>query len=182
MEPPGECRRRLTDSNVTRDDIITKHPAYVDLTIWVDADAAPRAVKTIVFRAAERLEIRTVLVANQRLSTPPGTEHVDAEWVQGGPDVADDYIAEHATEGDLAITADIPLAARLVEKGVIVLDPRGDRYSEANVRERLSIRDFMASLRDVGVDTGGPDPYGPADKRAFANAFDRTLTRMRSSG
>ena len=139
-------------------------------------------MKAIVFRAAKRLEIPTVLVANQRLSTPLHNDHVSTTWVKGGPDGADDHIVENAAEGDLAITADIPLAARLVEKGLIVLDFRGERYTEANVGERLSVRDFMASLRDVGVDTGGPDPYGPADKRAFANAFDRTLTRIRKTG
>ncbi len=135
-------------------------------------------MKEIVYRAARRLEIRTVLVANRRLWTPPGNPHVSTEWVQGGPDVADSHIAGHATEGDLAITADIPLAATLVEKGVLVLDHRGEVYTEANVRERLSVRDFMASLRDAGVDTGGPKAYGPQDKRAFANALDRTLTRI----
>ncbi len=135
-------------------------------------------MKEIVYRAARRLEIRTVLVANRRLWTPPGNAHVSTEWVQGGPDVADHHIAEHASEGDLAITADIPLAATLVEKGVLVLDHRGEVFTEANVRERLSVRDFMASLRDAGVDTGGPKSYGPRDKRAFANALDRALTRI----
>lgn len=152
-------------------------PAADDPTLWVDADAAPRDVKEIVFRAARRLEIRTVLVANRRLWTPPGNVHVSTEWVHGGPDVADRHIAEHASAGDVAITADIPLAATLVEKGVLVLDHRGEVYTEANVGERLSVRDFMASLREVGVDTGGPRSYGPRDKRAFANALDRTLTR-----
>lgn len=149
-----------------------------EMTIWVDADAVPRDVKEIVFRAAERLEIRAVLVANQRLYTPPNNPYVHTVRVQPGPDVADSHIAERGSEGDIAVTADIPLAAALVEKGLTVLDPRGDEYSEENVRERLSIRDFMASLRDAGVETGGPDPYGSADKRAFANALDRALTRI----
>ncbi len=148
----------------------------LELTIWVDADAAPNDVKDVVFRAAKRLEIPTVLVANQRLSVPLNNPHVSAVWVQGGPDVADRHIAEHAEEGDLAITADIPLAAILVEKGITVLDPRGELYSEENVRERLSIRDFMESLRDVGVQTGGPKPYGAREKREFASALDRILT------
>lgn len=149
-----------------------------DMTIWVDADAAPRAVKKIVYRAAERLEIAAVLVANHRLSTPRGNHHVRAVRVHGGPDVADDHIAEHASEGDLAITADIPLAATLVEKGLRVIDPRGEVYTEENVGERLSIRDFMDSLRDSGVDTGGPDPYGAREKREFASALDRILTAI----
>jgi len=145
------------------------------MTLWVDADAAPRDVKEVVYRAASRLSIRTVLVANQRLSAPLGHPHVSTVWVQGGPDAADRHIAERASNGDVAVTADIPLAAVLVEKGVIVVDPRGDLYSEENVRERLSVRDFMESLRGSGVETGGARPYGPRDKRAFAAALDRIL-------
>lgn len=145
------------------------------MKIWVDADAAPRDVKEIVFRASKRLEIGTIFVANQRLSTPQNNPWVNAVRVPGGPDVADEYIADHASEGDLAITADIPLAAILVEKGVLVLDPRGEVYSEENIRERLSIRDFMDSLRSAGVDTGGPKSFGAREKRAFAAALDRLL-------
>lgn len=147
------------------------------MKIWVDADAAPRDVKDIVLRAARRLEIQAVLVANQRLAVPLDHPHVSAVRVQGGPDVADRHIAEHALEGDVAITADIPLAAILVEKAVVVLDPRGELYTEENVRERLSIRDFMETLRGTGVETGGPKPYGDREKRAFAAALDRVLTR-----
>jgi len=149
------------------------------LTIWVDADAAPKDVKDIVGRAAKRLAIRTVLVANQRVQVPLNNPQLSTVWVQGGPDAADRYIADHALEGDIVVTADIPLAAILVEKGVSVLDPRGDSYSKSNVRERLSIRDFMALLRDSGVETGGPKPYGERDKRAFAAALDRALTLAR---
>lgn len=152
------------------------------MTIWVDADAAPRAVKRILFRAAERLEIRTVLVANQRLWTPRNNPHVSTVRVQEGPDVADHHIVEHASEGDLAVTADIPLAAALVEKGMVVIDPRGEVYTEENVHHRLSIRDFMDSLRDSGVETGGPDPYGPREKREFASALDRILSDAGGSG
>lgn len=147
------------------------------MKIWIDADAAPNTVKEIVFRASARLEIETVLVANQRLSKPAGNPLVESVVVPGGPDVADQYIVDHAAEGDLAITADIPLAAALVERGVLVLDPRGERYTEANVRERLSIRDFMDSLRSSGVETGGPKPYGQQERQAFANALDRLLTK-----
>jgi uncharacterized protein len=146
------------------------------IRIWVDADAAPRDVKEIVFRAAKRLEIQAVLVANQRMPAPLNNEHVSTVWVQGGPDVADRHIADHAAAGDVAITADIPLAADLVEKQLIVLDPRGERYTEENVRERLSVRDFMESLRGAGVETGGARPYGPREKQAFAAALDRALT------
>ena len=149
------------------------------MTIWIDADAAPRDVKEVVFRASKRLEIPTILVANQRMPMPLNNPHVSAVWVQGGPDVADRHIADHASPGDLAITADIPLAATLVEKGIVVLDPRGELYTEENVRERLSIRDFMESLRDSGVQTGGPKPYGAREKREFAAALDRTLAAAR---
>ena len=150
-------------------------PAHA-LKIWIDADAAPRDVKEIIYRAAKRLEIPAVLVANQRVRTPPGNPYLDTVWVAGGPDVADRHIAENAEAGDVAVTADIPLAADLVEKGVIVLDPRGEEYSSENVRERLSIRDFMASLRDEGVETAGPKPFGEREKRLFAGALDRVLT------
>lgn len=144
----------------------------------MDADAAPRPVKEIVMRAARRLEIPVVLVANQRLSLPRDNPYATAVQVHGGPDVADRHIADHAAGGDLAITADIPLAAILVEKGVLVLDPRGERYSEENVRERLSIRDFMETLRGSGVETGGPAAYGTREKQAFAAALDRILTAL----
>lgn len=145
-------------------------------TIWIDADAAPRDVKEIVYRAALRVEVSTLLVSNQRLSTPANNPHVSTVRVAGGPDEADRHIVEHAAAGDLAVTANIPLAADLVEKGVVVLDHRGEAYTEENVRERLSIRDFMDQLRSTGVETGGPKAYGQRDKQAFANAFDRALT------
>jgi uncharacterized protein YaiI (UPF0178 family) len=150
--------------------------------IWVDADAAPREVKEIVFRTALRLAIPTVLVANQRMPVPSNNPHVRTVRVEGGPDVADAYIAEHAASGDVAVTADIPLAALLVAKGVVVLDPRGERYTSENIGERLSIRDFMDALRSSGTETGGPKTYGPGDKQAFANALDRTLTALRRKG
>lgn len=147
------------------------------MKIWVDADAAPQAVKEIVYRAAQRLGIPAALVANRRLSTPAGNPYVSAVWVQGGPDVADRHIAEHARAGDIAITADIPLAADLVDKDVVVLDHRGELLTAENVRERLSIRDFMESLRGSGVETGGAAPYSARDKQAFAGALDRVLAK-----
>jgi uncharacterized protein len=147
------------------------------MKLWIDADAAPRDVKEIVFRAAKRLELETVLVANQRLSVPPGNAHVSAVRVDGGPDEADRYIAEHAAPGDVAVSADIPLAAALVEKSVAVIDPRGEEYTAENIGERLTVRDFMDGLRGSGVETGGSRPYGPRDKQAFAGALDRVLTR-----
>jgi uncharacterized protein len=147
------------------------------LKLWIDADAAPRDVKEIVYRTARRLKIETILVANQPLSTPLDHPFVTAIRVQGGPDVADIYIADKAEAGDVAVTADIPLAARLVEKGVAVLDPRGHEQTEENVGERLAVRDFMDDLRGAGVQTFGPRPYGPKDRQAFAAALDRVLTR-----
>ena len=149
----------------------------MSITLWIDADAAPREVKDICIRASDRLKLATVLVANQRLQLPLGYAHLSAIRVEGGPDVADAYIAEHAVAGDVAVTADIPLAALLVPKGVVVLDPRGDEYTRESIGERLSVRNFMDGLRGIGVETGGHAAYGPRDKQAFANALDRALTR-----
>jgi uncharacterized protein YaiI (UPF0178 family) len=148
------------------------------LKIWIDADAAPREVKELVFRAAKRLQVATVLVANQRLQPPPGNALVTAVRVDGGPDVADQYIAEHAEPGDLVVTQDIPLAALLVPRKVVVLDPRGDEHTEETIGERLSIRDFMERSRLAGAVTGGPPPYDGRAKQAFAAALDRALTRL----
>jgi len=148
------------------------------MKIWIDADAAPNDVKSIVARAALRLEIETALVANQRLQTPANNPFVSSVRVEGGPDVADDHIAEYAEPGDLAITADIPLASRLVEKGVRTIDPRGTEYSKENIGERLSVRDFMEQLRSTGVETGGPPAWGQKDKQAFAATFDRMVTKL----
>ena len=148
------------------------------MKIWIDADAVPRDVKDIVQRAALRVEVPTVLVANQRLQTPANNSFVTAVLVSGGPDVADDHIAAHASPGDLGVTADIPLASRLVEKGVRTIDPRGTEYTEENIGERLSVRDFMDGLRSTGVQTGGPSAYGLKEKQAFAATFDRVLTQL----
>jgi uncharacterized protein YaiI (UPF0178 family) len=147
------------------------------MKLWLDADAAPRDVKEVCFRASERLKLETVVVANQRLQLPPGYQYLSAVRVDGGPDVADLYIAEHATAGDVAVTADIPLAALLVPKGVVVIDPRGDEYTTESIGERLSVRNFMDSLRGIGVETGGHAAYGAREKQAFANALDRALAR-----
>lgn len=147
------------------------------MKLWLDADAAPQPVKEVCFKASERLRLDTVLVANMRLPLPPGYAHLSAVRVDGGPDVADRYIAEHAEAGDVAVTADIPLAAILVPMGVVVIDPRGEEYTVASIGERLSVRNFMDGLRSTGVETGGHAPYGPREKQAFANALDRALTR-----
>jgi uncharacterized protein len=146
--------------------------------IWIDADAAPREVKDLVFRAAKRLDLVTILVANQRMQTPVGIPQVSAVTVEGGPDVADKYIADRAEAGDLVVTQDIPLAAILVPRQVTVLDVRGDEHTAETIGERLSIRDFMEGLRTSGVTTGGPPPYDARAKQAFASALDRVLTRL----
>jgi uncharacterized protein YaiI (UPF0178 family) len=147
------------------------------MTLWIDADAVPQPVKEICFRASERLALATILVANQRITLPAGYSHLSCVRVDSGPDVADQYIAERAVAGDVAVTQDIPLAALLVPKGVVVLDPRGDEYTPESIGERLSIRNFMDGLRGSGVETGGHAAYGPREKQAFANALDRALTR-----
>ncbi len=147
------------------------------MKLWIDADAAPRDVKDICYRVSERLQLATVLVANGRIQLPPGYRFLSAVRVEGGADVADTYIVEHSAAGDVAVTADIPLAALLVPKGVVVIDPRGDVYTEESIGERLSVRNFMDELRMGGVDTGGQAPYGAKEKQAFANAIDRALTR-----
>lgn len=148
------------------------------MKIWLDADAAPRDVKEIVFRAARRLNIPAVLVANQHLRPPPGNPLVTAVWVDGGADVADQHIAAEAQPGDLVVTQDIPLAALLVPRGIAVLDPRGDEHTAETIGERLSIRDFMEQARMAGVVTGGPPPYDGSARQAFAAALDRMLTRL----
>jgi len=149
------------------------------MPIWIDADACPAPVKVIVFRAAQRRGVAVTLVANQRLQVPP-SPLIRAIQVSAGLDAADDYLVEHATASDLVITADIPLAARLVERGVPALNPRGELYTADNVRERLALRNLKEELRAIGTLSGGPPPYHERDKQAFANSLDRWLTRQRS--
>ena len=150
-------------------------------TLWIDADAAPRAVKEVMFRASERLSLRVVLVANSALHLPR-SKHITQVVVGKGMDVADDYIVDHCVEGDVVITADIPLAAQLVEKGAHVLQPRGEELDASNVRQRLAMRNFMEEMRAGGLAGGGPPPYGAQDKARFANALDRLLTaRLRGA-
>lgn len=147
------------------------------MRIWIDADACPRVIKEIVFRASERLDIPVCLVANTSL-VKHHSRLIDSVLVEGGFDVADDYIAEHAAPDDVVVTADIPLAARIVAKGAVGLDPRGELYTEENVGERLSMRDLMMELRDAGMVQGGPAQFGATDKQRFASSLDTLLTRM----
>lgn len=151
------------------------------MKIWVDADACPRVIKEIVFRASERLCVEVFLVANKPLMKH-NSQFVTSVVVPDGPDVADDYIAEHATPRDLVITADIPLAARVVGIGGVALDPRGELYTDENIGERLSVRDLMQELRGEGLIQGGPGQFGLVDRQRFASAFDRTLTRLIKNG
>ncbi|MGB0205724.1 MAG: YaiI/YqxD family protein [Neptuniibacter sp.] len=148
------------------------------MQIWVDADACPKAVKQILFRAAERKEIFVTLVANQFLATPP-SQLIKAIQVEHGFDVADNYIVSKLEEGDLVITQDIPLAAEVIEKGGIALHPRGELYTKENIRQRLSMRDFMETLRSAGVETGGPSSFSQTDKQQFANQLDRILAKFK---
>lgn len=135
-------------------------------------------MKDLVFRASKRLGIETILVANQRLAPPAGNALVTAVRVNGGPDAADQYIAQHAQSGDLVVTQDIPLAALLVPKQVAVLDPRGEEHTAETIGERLSVRDYMEALRMAGTVTSGPPPYDARAKQAFAASLDRVLTGL----
>ncbi|MCG7930386.1 MAG: YaiI/YqxD family protein [Candidatus Thiodiazotropha lotti] len=144
--------------------------------IWVDADACPKPIKEILFRASDRVRIPVVLVTNQALQVPP-SELIRSVQVSAGFDVADDYIVQQAQSGELVITADIPLAAEVIEKGCLVLTPRGERYTADNIRQRLTMRDFLDTMRGSGVDTGGPAAFSHSDRQAFANQLDRLLAR-----
>mgnify|MGYP000911000852 CR=1 FL=1 len=152
------------------------------MRIWVDADACPGAIKDLIIRCAMRLKILTIFVANKRIGTP---ESVYLKTVRVGmePDEADAYIAANAGPLDLVVTQDIPLASLLVPKGVIAINPRGELYTEENIRERLSIRNFMQDLREAGAVTPGPKPFGQKEKQRFADSLDRELTKaLRSRG
>jgi uncharacterized protein YaiI (UPF0178 family) len=152
------------------------------IKVWVDADALPNDVKEIILRAAERLRVETVLVANKNVWIGEGV-YVSFVRVGEGADIADAYIVESSAAGDLCVTADVPLASRLVRRGLTVIDPRGELYSEESIGERLAMRDLMHDLRASGMQTGGPAPWGPRAKQRFASLFDRELTRaLREQG
>jgi uncharacterized protein len=150
------------------------------MKIWIDADACPRMIKEVIFKVSERLQIPVILVANSQMHIPH-TPLVSLVRVEQGADVADQYIVQHVQADDLVITADIPLAAFVVEKNAIAIDPRGELYTEENVQERLSVRDYMKELRDSGLDTGGPKSFGPKDKENFTNSLNRILTKLKKS-
>ncbi|WOX07210.1 YaiI/YqxD family protein [Microbulbifer pacificus] len=146
--------------------------------IWVDADACPTAMKEILFRAAERTQTELTLVANQFIRVPP-SPFIRSLQVSSGYDVADNEIAQRCEEGDLVITADLPLAADVIDKGATALNPRGEKYTKANIRARLNMRDFMETLRSSGVHTGGPPPLGQQERKAFADQLDRWLAQAK---
>jgi uncharacterized protein YaiI (UPF0178 family) len=149
--------------------------------IWVDADACPQFIKEILFRAAERAQVLTTLVANMPLRIP-ASPFIASIRVAKGFDVADHRIVQQVEPGDLVITADIPLAALVIARGAHALDPRGELYSEDNVRERLALRNLMQELRSTGDLIGGPAPFTQSDRHLFANHLDRFLTRHRQAG
>ncbi|MCT9842535.1 MULTISPECIES: YaiI/YqxD family protein [Leclercia] len=148
------------------------------MAIWVDADACPNVIKEILFRAAERVQMPMTLVANQTLRVPP-SRFIRTLRVPAGFDVADNEIVRQCSPGDLVITADIPLAAEVLEKGAAALNPRGERYSPATIREKLTMRDFMDTLRASGVQTGGPDSLSQRDRQVFAAELDKWLLEVK---
>lgn len=146
------------------------------MVIWVDADACPKAVKELLFRASARLRLPVCLVANRPLTAPP-SPLISVVQVRAGSDVADGYIVQQVAAGDLVVTADIPLASLAVARGATALDPRGTVHTADTIGERLAVRDLLEELRWAGVDTGGPASYSGADRQRFAEALDRLLTR-----
>ncbi|MFA6699207.1 MAG: YaiI/YqxD family protein [Thiomicrospira sp.] len=146
------------------------------MKIWVDADACPVAIKNVLFRAAERWQVPLILVANRGMSCPP-SPWIKAMQVEAGFDKADQFIVERVAKGELVISADIPLAYEVLSQGGEVIDPRGERYTLANIKARLTLRDFMESLRSSGVQTGGPTPHHARDTKAFADQLDRFLAK-----
>lgn len=144
--------------------------------IWVDADACPVVIKDILFKAAERTGVQVTLVANRPMRIP-ASRRISLVQVSAGLDVADYEIVKRLGPGDLIITGDVPLAAKVIEKGGFALNPRGELYSADSIQSRLSVRDFMDSLRASGIDTGGPPTLTKGDRQNFANQLDRFLTR-----
>lgn len=148
------------------------------MKIWVDADACPGVIKDILFKAATRTNTPMTLVANHFIKTPPSLI-IDFLQVSSGFDVADDEIVKRCEVGDLVITADIPLAAEVVEKGALALNPRGETYTKENIGSLLNMRDFMDTMRSSGIQGGGPPPLNNADRQAFANQLDKFLARLK---
>ncbi|MBS0971641.1 YaiI/YqxD family protein [Chimaeribacter arupi] len=148
------------------------------MQIWVDADACPNVIKEVLFRAADRTATVVTLVANQTIRTPP-SKYLRTLRVEAGFDVADNEIVKRVEAGDLVVTSDIPLAAEVIEKGGVALNPRGERYTTETIRERLNIRDFMDTMRASGVQTGGPAALNQRDRQQFANELDKWLQQRK---
>ena len=148
----------------------------LNMKIWIDADACPVVIKNILFKAAERKRRQLTLVANQPIRIPP-SRYIKFLQVPSGFDVADNEIVKRLSIGDLVITGDIPLAAKVIEKGGHALNPRGELYSVENIRAHLNMRDFMETLRASGINTGGPSTLSQSDRKAFANNLDKLLTQ-----
>jgi len=146
------------------------------MKIWVDADACPGVIKDILFRASIRTKVTMTLVANHALKIPP-SETIHFMQVTQGFDVADNEIAQRVSNNDLVITADIPLAAEVIEKGALALNPRGELYTADTIKAKLTMRNFMDTLRSSGIQTGGPSTISQADRQAFANQLDKLLTQ-----
>ncbi|WP_208951298.1 YaiI/YqxD family protein [Rahnella sp. ChDrAdgB13] len=148
------------------------------MQIWVDADACPNVIKEVLFRAADRTGMMVTLVANQTIRTPP-SKFLRTLRVEAGFDVADNEIVKRTEPGDLVVTADIPLAAEVIEKGGVALNPRGERYTTETIKERLNMRDFMDTMRASGVQTGGPPALNQRDRQQFANELDKWLQQAK---
>jgi len=164
------------DSVLVRPDVGSVGTREAFVKIWVDGDACPGPIKELIVRTAMRLKIPAVFVANKFIGLP-GSVYLSTVRVALGPEVVDEYIAEHAEPCDFAVTQDIPLASVLVPKGVVVINPRGELYTEENIRERLSIRNFMQDVREAGGVTPGPKTFGQKEKQRFADTLDRELTK-----
>ncbi|EGG30666.1 hypothetical protein IMCC3088_85 [Aequoribacter fuscus] len=145
--------------------------------IWVDADACPKALREIILKAAKRVAVKAIFVANHNLGIPI-TSYSSFVQVSSGFDVADDYIAEQISAGELLISNDIPLADQAITAGALVINMRGEELTKANIKSRLNLRDFMDTMRSSGVQTGGPPPLSQRDRANFANALDRFLARL----
>jgi uncharacterized protein YaiI (UPF0178 family) len=156
---------------------VSEPPETSKPKIWIDADACPGAIKEIIFRTSKRLEIEVVLVANQSMQVPD-SKLISAVTVRDGADIADNAIVEKMASGDVVITGDIPLAARVVEKGGIAIGTRGELFDEASVKGRLASRNLMEQLRAAGMETKGPSPLNQKDVQAFANQLDRLMTKL----
>lgn len=144
------------------------------MKIWVDADACPNVIKDILFRAAERKKLALILVANQYIKIPR-SPYISFIQVKQGFDVADNEIVQRVETDDIVVTQDIPLAAEVIEKSAVALNPRGELYTTANIQARLTMRNFMDTMRSAGVDTGGPKPLNQQDRQQFANQLDKLL-------